>query len=81
MSEMPKGQDLADTMDPSGWSGGSWHGMVGKFRLGSSPSWLSPEAETIAVQLNDVLGWTLPQIADWVDDGMPLDILDRKDNE
>ena len=86
---------LADLIDPEAWVKTTtslnargycyhWYDSGGIFAPNDLPSWLKSWQQAHASGLNDHHGWTLPQIADWVEAGMPLDVTDHtelaKDN-
>ena len=64
---------LADLIEPDGWKDLTWNGHS-VLIWSKRPSWMSRGEHNHGMQLNDTYKWTLPEIADWVDAGMPLDV-------
>lgn len=54
---------LADLIDSDGWQGKFWHDL-GSNLSGKGPAWINIDQQLHATALNDIFGWSLPQIAD-----------------
>ena len=62
---------LCDMIDPNAWVADTWHGGLTTLPVAYRPDWLLGRGG-VAMDLNDDKGKSFVEIADWIDEGMPV---------